>query len=74
MKPMWGTTTEGGETEMILANALESALRHNLLAYGDRIAFITGLPWDVPGNTNTIRIYEVGSTRESRMEVPRLSF
>jgi pyruvate kinase len=73
MQPMWGSTTEGGETEAILANAMESALKHGLLKMGDRIAFICGLPWDVPGRTNTVRIYEVGSTRESRMEVPRFS-
>jgi len=72
MKPLWGTSTEGGETEAILATTMESALRHGLLSHGDRIAFITGLPWEVKGNTNTIRIYEVGSTRESRIEVPRL--
>jgi pyruvate kinase len=72
MEPMWGSTTEGGETEAILANAMESGLKHNLLSSGDRIAFITGLPWDVPGRTNTIRIYEVGSTRESRMDIPKL--
>lgn len=72
MEPMWASSTEGGEVEAILANAMESALRHSLLSYGDRIAFITGLPWDVPGRTNTIRIYEVGSTRESRMDIPMI--
>ena len=43
----------------MMEEAMAAAVRHGIVASGDRVVLTAGLPVNVPGNTNLVRILEV---------------
>lgn len=47
------------ELEQLVSRCIEEAKKENLVAEGDKVVLSAGLPLDIPGNTNMIRIETV---------------
>ena len=46
------------EIEELFAHCARKAIHAGLIAEGDKVVITAGLPVDVPGNTNIIRVVE----------------
>ena len=52
-------TTEAGDWDTLLDNAISAASELGILSKGDRVVISAGLPLNVSGNTNTIKVETV---------------
>jgi pyruvate kinase len=46
----------GKDTDMMVANATEAALRSGLVRPGDRVVVVAGVPVGRPGQTNLLKV------------------
>jgi pyruvate kinase len=53
----------GSDPEALFGNLEATILANHHARHGDRVVLVFGLPMGTPGNTNAIRVHEVGSTR-----------
>ena len=57
---VWGvqplTVEHQANVDVLIYCCLESAKNHGLLSAGDKVVISAGVPLDVPGNTNMIRV------------------
>jgi pyruvate kinase len=53
----------GSDPEALFGNLEATILANHHARPGDRVVLVFGLPMGTPGNTNAIRVHEVGSTR-----------
>ena len=60
----WGVTpvhcSERTDPDMMLQEASDYALKHNLVSFGDLIVVTSGTPFWVTGTTNTLRVESIG--------------
>ena len=47
------------DIEELFADCTKKAIEHNLIETGDNMVISAGVPVDIPGNTNIIRVMEV---------------
>jgi pyruvate kinase len=46
----------GGDTDQMIANATEAAVRSGLVRHGDRVVVVAGVPVGRPGQTNLLKV------------------
>jgi pyruvate kinase len=46
----------GGDTDQMVANATDAALRSGLVRTGDRVVVVAGVPVGRPGQTNLLKV------------------
>jgi pyruvate kinase len=48
------------DTDQMIANAVEAAIAHGYVHYGECVVITAGTPIGVPGSTNLIKVHTIG--------------